>query len=139
MRSLLLHGPIQCLTVPFVSYVFLLGLRRFGGLHLGRRSVFAWKRHVVLGTVTLSVLLAGAFSGMALLYLRWKLYLVTDHGRVGLAMIPLILFGLISGLYMDRKRARRTALPLIHGLNSLALFFLLLYQAWTGWIFWRAL
>lgn len=139
MRSLLLHALIQFLTVPFTFYVFYLGFKRFRILHLHRREVFPWKRHVVFGTIVLSVLLVGTFSGMALVYLRWNVYLVTVHGKVGVAMLPFILFGLLSGLYMDRRKMRRTALPLIHGLSNLVLFLLLLSQVVTGWIFLNAL
>jgi len=135
MRSLLLHGLIQCLTVPFAFYVLYLGLKRFGSLHLGRHEAFAWKRHVVIGIIVLSVLLIGALSGMALVYLRWNIYLVTLHGRIGVVMIPFILFALISGLYMDQRKMRRIALPLIHGVSNLVLVLLLLSQVVTGWIF----
>jgi hypothetical protein len=139
MRSLLLHALLQFLTVPIAFYVMYLGLKRFARLHLGRSVAFPWKRHVVLGIVVLSVMLVGAFSGIALVYVRWSDFLVTEHGRVGVAMIPFILFGLISGIYMDRRKAKRTFLPLIHGIGNLVLLGMLVSQVVTGWTFMRAL
>jgi hypothetical protein len=139
MQLLLLHPLIQCLTVAFTFYVFYLGLKRFRSLHLRKREIFAWKRHVVLGTIVLTALLMGMFSGMVMVFLRWKVYLITIHGKVGLAMLPFILFGLISGLYMDRRKMSRITLPLIHGLNNMVLFLLGLSQVVTGWIFLKGL
>lgn len=47
-------------------------------------------------------------------------------------MVPLMLFSLASGLIMDRRKARRKTLPLMHGLGNLALLALALLQVWTG-------
>lgn len=43
-----------------------------------------------------------------------------------------MLFGLASGLVLDRRKARRTVLPLVHGLANLVLLILALVQVWTG-------
>lgn len=41
---------------------------------------------------------------------------------------------LASGLVLDRRKARRTVLPLVHGLANLALLILALVQVWTGFL-----
>ncbi len=48
-------------------------------------------------------------------------------------MLPLIVFGLVSGWYMDRNKRRRRALPLGHGLADTILLGLSLSQIYTGW------
>jgi len=52
---------------------------------------------------------------------------------MALVMLPLILFGLFSGLYMDRRKKKRTLLPLLHGINNMVVLALVGYQITTGW------
>ena len=54
------------------------------------------------------------------------------HAKVGLAMLPFLAFGLITGLYLDRVKKKRKVLPFLHGLNNLTLLVLALVQAWLG-------
>jgi len=48
-------------------------------------------------------------------------------------MLPLILFGLFSGLYMDHKKQKRKLLVLIHGLTNIIVLVLAFYQISSGW------
>jgi len=48
-------------------------------------------------------------------------------------MMPLILFGLISGHYMNRVKKKRTILPLMHGINNLIVVILAVWQIKSGW------
>jgi hypothetical protein len=48
-------------------------------------------------------------------------------------MLPLIVFGMTSGVYMDKKKARRTLLPLLHGSCNLILLIMAFLQIRTGW------
>jgi uncharacterized membrane protein len=48
-------------------------------------------------------------------------------------MTPFIIFGAASGLYMNRKKKKRKALPIIHGLSNLVILILALTQVATGW------
>jgi uncharacterized membrane protein len=58
------------------------------------------------------------------------------HGKVGLVLMPFILFGLVSGLYMNRKKKQRRVLALIHGLNNLVVLILALTQVVSGsWVY----
>ncbi|MBI5524376.1 MAG: DUF4079 domain-containing protein [Desulfarculus sp.] len=115
-------------------YVLLLGWRRFGMVHLGRAGLtFAWKRHVSLGGLTIGIWLAGICLGLGVSWWTWKVVFITNgHYQVGLAMLPLMVFGLASGRVMDRRKARRRLLPLAHGLNNLVLVALALVQLATG-------
>ena len=47
-------------------------------------------------------------------------------------MLTLILFGGVSGLYMDRRKAKRTFLPILHGAANLLLLLLAASQFVTG-------
>jgi len=127
------HPVMQFLAILLAGYVFILGWPRLRAAFAGGRAYFAWKRHVRLGLIALIVLLAGMLGG------AW----ITSHylggtgvtGRhywIALAMTPLILFGLASGLIMDRRKARRKVLPIVHGLANLAMLILALFQIWTG-------
>ncbi len=115
-------------------YVFYLGVQRFWSLHLHQKRLFRWKRHVLLGKIALLALLGGMIGGMTMAYLHWHGFLVTGfHGRVALVMTPFIIFGAASGLYMNRKKKKRKALPIIHGLSNLVILILALTQVATGW------
>ena len=63
----------------------------------------------------------------------WRGWFITgSHAYIAFVMLPLILFGLISGLYMERKPAARKFLPLLHGCANLAALALALYQFHEG-------
>ena len=55
------------------------------------------------------------------------------HGKTALVMLPLLLFGLISGIYMNQVKKKRRFLPLLHGANNLVVIILALSQIRTGW------
>jgi hypothetical protein len=131
---LFIHPVIQCSTILLTLYVFSLGVQRFRSLHLKQKVKFNWKRHVLLGKIALVTMLAGMLGGAVMSYATWHGFLVTGtHGKVALVMLPLILFGLFSGLYMNHKKKKRKLLPLIHGLNNMVVLILALYQSSSGW------
>ena len=134
---LVVHPSVQFLAILLTLYVFYLGLQRFRLLHLHQKVVFRWKRHVVLGEIALGVLLAGMLGGMAMVYVYWRSVIMTGiHGKVALVMVPFMIFGLVSGLYMNRKKEKRTLLPFIHGLNNLSVLVMALSQIVTGsWVY----
>jgi hypothetical protein len=55
------------------------------------------------------------------------------HGKVGVAMLPFMQVGIVSGWIMHRRKQRRKVLPLIHGVNNLVLILLALVQIYSGW------
>ncbi|MFC1813759.1 DUF4079 family protein [Thermodesulfobacteriota bacterium] len=133
---LFIHPVIQCSATLLALYVLGIGVQRFRSLHLKQKVKFNWKRHVLLGQIALITMLTGMLGGAVMSYATWHGFLVTGtHGKVALVMLPLILFGLFSGLYMDRRKKKRTLLPLIHGLNNMIVLALALYQISSGrWV-----
>jgi len=79
-------------------------------------------------------LLGGMMGGMTMVYLYLHGFLITGfHGKVALVMALFIIFGSASGLYMNRNKKKRTALPMIHGLSNFILLIFALTQVITGW------
>ncbi len=131
---LVIHPIIQFLAVMLTLYVFYLGVQRFWSLHLHQKTLFRWKRHVLLGEIAMLALLGGMIGGMTMVYFYWNGFLITGfHGRVALVMTPFIIFSAASGLYMNRNKKKRMALPTVHGLSNLVILILALIQAVTGW------
>ena len=136
---LVIHPTIQFSAILLALYVFYLGLHRFRFLHLHQKAVFQWRRHVVLGEIAMGVLLAGMLGGMAMVYVYWHGFLITGiHGKVGLATVPFILFGLGSGLYMNRGKKQRRILAFVHGLNNLFVLLMAMSQIVSGWWLYKA-
>jgi hypothetical protein len=54
------------------------------------------------------------------------------HEGIAPVMLALIAFGGASGLYMDRKKARRKVLPVLHGAANMVLLLLAFAQLATG-------
>jgi hypothetical protein len=130
---LIIHPIIQFSAIVLALYVFYLGVHRFRLLHLGQKTTFRWKRHVLLGTIAMGAWLGGMLGGVIMVYSHWHGFLVTGtHGKVALTMAPFIIFGLCSGLYMDRSKKKRKLLPIIHGVNNLVVLILALTQIVTG-------
>ena len=131
---LVIHPIIQFSAVMLTLYVFYLGVQRFRSLHLHQKTLFRWKRHVLLGKIALLALAGGMMGGMTMVYLYWHGFLITGfHGRIALVMTSFIIFSAASGLYMNHNKKKRTVLPMIHGLSNLVLLIFALTQAVTGW------
>lgn len=130
------HPILQIIATTLGVYVFWLGVQRFRVLHLDGLGRFAWKRHVSLGLTVMAVWFFGLLGGLAMGWFKWGTVLVTGpHYKTAFAMLPLMAFGAVSGLYMDRNKARRRWLPLLHGVCNLAALLLALYQIRTGvWV-----
>ncbi|MFH1137624.1 MAG: DUF4079 domain-containing protein [Pseudomonadota bacterium] len=110
------------------------GFRRFRMLHLGHKTTFNWKKHVRWGGYALAGWLVGWVGGFITVKMNWPgLFVTGPHALIALIMAPLLVFGLGSGLYLNRVKKKRQALPLAHGLNNIVLILLALAQAWTGW------
>ena len=137
---LVIHPIIQFTAALLALYVLYLGVQRFRFLHLHQKTIFKWKLHVVLGEISLGVWLAGMLTGFVMVYIHWHGVLITGtHGKTALVMLPFIIFGLLSGLYMNRKKRKRRLLPAIHALNNLFVLILASIQVTSGWPFLRAL
>jgi Protein of unknown function (DUF4079) len=131
---LVIHPIIQLSAIVLTLYVFYLGVQRFRSVNLHQKTLFRWKRHVLLGKIAMSALLGGMMGGMTMAYLYFHGFLITGiHGKTALVMAVFIIFGGASGLYMNRNKKKRTALPVIHGLNNFILLIFALTQVITGW------
>jgi hypothetical protein len=135
---LAVHPVLQIMAFLIALYSLYLGIQRFRFLHLEQKAVFLWKRHVAAGMIGLGIMLFGLVGGAIMVRVYWHAFFITGvHGTVALAMAPLILFGLLSGVYMNSVKRRRKALPLVHGLNNLAVLALAFTQVVTGWSVYR--
>ena len=132
--TLWIHPVWQAVATLLAVYVLALGWQRVQSRHLGRKTIFAWKNHVRWGRPALGLWLIGALLGLAVVRLEWGAWLLTGgHGLLGLAFLPLALFGYMSGHVMDTHKKPRTVLPVAHGLVNLGLVAAALWQAWSGW------
>ena len=127
------HPLLQALATLLALYVGLLGLIRFRANHLGRKAVFPWKRHVKLGIAVYALWTLGLIGGFIVTASSQAgIFAFEDHAETGLVMLGWMAAGLATGLFMDRSKAKRTYLPLAHGIINLVLLYLAVEQAITG-------
>jgi len=129
-----IHPLLQTLAVLLSLYVLYLGFVRFRFAHLGHKGiVFQWKRHVSQGIAVMVTWALAFVIGLSAAWMNWHVVGITErHYAVALVMLPLVLFGLGSGFLMDRVKAKRRLLPLVHGAVNALLVALALWQLWTG-------
>jgi hypothetical protein len=128
------HPIWQFLTILLSIYVLFLGIPRLQAKHLGRTKRFDWQRHVLAGYVALGGMVLGGFGGLTMAAIYFPGILITGaHAYIGLLTVLLALFGLASGVYMDRKKKQRTGLPLLHGIINFIVVLLGLAQIYTGY------
>ncbi|WP_319469112.1 DUF4079 family protein [uncultured Pseudodesulfovibrio sp.] len=129
-----IHPAIQLIATVAGFYAAYLGGERFLSQHVGLRTQFLWKRHVLFGRIAMLLWLGGLLGGLIIARLKWQVNFITgEHYEVAFAMVPLLVVGVVSGIYMDRRKAKRTALPILHGACNLLLLFMAFYQIKTGW------
>jgi len=129
-----IHPVLQTLAVLLSLSVLYLGITRFRFTHLGHKGiVFKWKRHVAQGIAVMSTWLLAFAIGLGAAWNAWSVVGVTGtHYLAALLMLPLIGFGLGSGVVMDKVKTRRKMLPLVHGIVNTLLVALSLWQLTTG-------
>ena len=131
---LLIHPLTQLTATVLVLLVLQQCIQRFRSQHLKQKAGFKWKRHVYLGTCVMALWSAGFVGGLAVVRNYWYAIFITGmHAKVGMAMLPFMLIGTLSGWIMHRRKQRRKVLPLIHGVNNLVLVLLALFQIYNGW------
>jgi hypothetical protein len=127
-----LHPVVQLVAILVAFYVAYLGIQRTKSLHFGKSSRFMRERHVALGTISLLTMLGGIAAG----FIMVNRYLLNPdmsmHVVVAMIILPLGVFGILSGflLYLDPKQ--RKILPAAHGINNLVILVLALLQVVTG-------
>lgn len=129
-----IHPSLQLIATLLGVYAMYLGTDRFLAQHVGMKRQFKWNLHVTIGRVVIILWMAGLIGGLAIAKLKWNANFVTGlHYKTAFAMFPLMVIGAVTGMFMDRKKAQRTLLPLIHGVCNTILLVLALFQIWTGW------
>ena len=104
---LYVHPLIQIAATLLGVYAMFLGLARFQSLHMGKRTAFKRMRHVWLGILAILGWLGGMCGGFVMARLYWRAVFVTGgHAYLSMVMLPLMLFGLISGWYLHKHPAR---------------------------------
>lgn len=128
-----MHPIFQSLVAGLAVYVLWLGLARAASRHFGRKTVFKWQRHVLLGKVVVVAWGLGALGGVAMTYLHFgKIYPESLHFRIGLVMLVLLVVAWLTGTRMDRERNQSDMLPLVHLVNNVLLMILAVVQLVTG-------
>ena len=129
----LVHPIFQSVGILMAVYVWWLGFQRFKMLHLNQKIRFNWKQHVRFGIMATVSWLIGISGGLYMIKSSWHGMLITGiHSKIGVLIIPFILFSVGTGLYMDQKKKKRKVLPLIHGINNTVMLLLALSQIYTG-------
>jgi hypothetical protein len=129
----LIHPIFQSAGTLIALYVMTLGISRFRMIYLKKKVRFNWKQHVRFGIIATTIWMIGLLGGLYTVKTSWYGFLITgDHAKIGLLMIPFIIFAIGSGIIMDRKKKKRTALPLIHAIFNIAMLCLALLQIYTG-------
>jgi hypothetical protein len=130
---ILAHPALMTLTLLLALWVAWQGVNRARFTHLRQKTAFNWKGHTRYGLVVMGLWVAGAVGGSVVTEM---LHGIPDayelHEGVAGAMLWLIAFGTVTGLYMDRKKAKRTIMPILHGAANLLLLLLALGQFVTG-------
>ena len=129
----LIHPIFQSVGILIALYVMKLGISRFRMVHFKKKIRFNWNQHVRFGIIATTIWLIGIFGGLYTVKTSWYgLFITGYHAKIGLLMIPFILFAIGSGIYMDRKKKKRAILPLIHAIFNTVMLFLVLLQIYTG-------
>jgi hypothetical protein len=64
-------------------------------------------------------------------------FITGSHSDRLFVIFPLLLFGLLSGWFMNRQKKPRVIFPLIHAVANAVLIIFVLLQALSGWDVYR--
>ena len=129
----LVHPVLMGLSLVLALYTLSSGCDRFRCLHLKQKRMFAWKRHVRFGTWAALLWIIGAPGGLLGAQLAFGVTFVSgSHAMIGCIMSVMAVFGLASGIYLDRVKKKRALLPALHGTNNVILLILTGVQAFSG-------
>lgn len=128
-----IHPALQFTGILFALFVFKLGISRFRMIHLKQKIRFKWKQHVRFGISATIIWLIGILGGLYIVKTSWYSFMITGlHAKIGLLMIPFIIFALVTGIYMDKNKKKRTVLPLVHAIFNTVMLLFALMQIYTG-------
>lgn len=128
-----LHPILQSITLILATWVLAMGFKRFQFQHLGVKTMFPWKRHVLWGKVVNLLWLVGYALGLFMAHRFWgSINLTQGHFYVGTLMVPFLLASLVSGLMLQKPSGKRPRLALFHGAAGALAYMLALYQAYSS-------
>lgn len=124
-----LHPALQCVATLASLLALWTGVQRFRSCHLHQKVLFPWKKHVRFGMIALLGWLLGSIVLVIFVDLTrgWD-FPSYPHGQIGLAMVPLILIGLASGLVLNKTKKNYRPLMIVHGLINTVLVVVAVYQ-----------
>ena len=131
-----IHPVFQLTAILLACYAGYLGLQRTKSLHFNRPARFQRGRHAWTGAISLFTMLGGMAGGfiMVSFFLHDHEHeTMSLHETIALILLPLMVIGIVSGLYLYLKPGKRTVLPAVHAANNLILLILALAQIYTGW------
>jgi hypothetical protein len=132
---LYVHPVLMLCLILLTLYVLRLGYVRFASKHLGGKTVFQWKRHVLLGRFAMAGLAAGMCGGAFMTWFFWGTpFAAKTHAGVALAMLTLIISGMATGQSLNRTKKPGNPLALVHGVGNALLSSLALVQIYTGYL-----
>ena len=103
-----IHPIVQLIAILIAFYVLKLGISRFRLIHLKQETLFKWKLHVRLGAMATTIWLIGVFGGTFIVKSGWYGHIVSGlHGKVGLLLIPFIIFSLFKPLPLVSDKSSR--------------------------------
>jgi len=128
------HPFFQGLSILLAFYAAFLGLQRVRSLHFRQQGVlFRRKRHALVGAIALFMLLGGLGGGKIIAHFIWQgLVVIERHETMALILLPFLLIGIATGLFLYFSPGQRKVLPAVHGINNAILLILLLVQAYSG-------
>ncbi len=131
--TLSIHPFFQIIAILISLYVWKEGFNRFLRLHINKPKKFNWKLHVRLGILVLTIWFIGIVGGLLIVKRTWHAILITGiHGKIGISILPFIIFAFISGYYLNSKKKKRKILPFVHGLLNTIMLLLILIQIYSG-------
>jgi len=133
-----IHPALMVLNAILMLYVLKLGLGRLAATRFGARTVFPWKRHVLLGKIVMAVLAGGFCGGLFMTWTQWSTPLKSGAHAVGaVCILVLALSGTLTGLHLNRTRRPGNPLALVHGIGNILMAAVIGVQAATGYVLLR--
>jgi len=131
---LYVHPGLMLILIILALYVLKLGYARFASKHLESKTIFQWKRHVLLGRFAMAGLVAGMCGGVFMTWFFWGTpFAAKIHSGVALVMLVLIVLGVATGQSLNKTRKPGNPLALVHGIGNALLAILALVQVYTGY------
>ena len=136
MLLLSIHPIAQLAAIAIGVYAAYLGLHRTQSLHFGKATRFLRERHVIAGSIALISMLGGIAAGLIIVSRFMKNPHLGLHEIIAKVLLPLLVFGIVSGFYLYLNPGKGKILPAMHAINNLIIIHLALLQIITGaWVY----